>query len=126
VNFQVTSAASIRAESETLARRTVYIELAGCRSPFACRDFRRPAFDGICEGTYAVMREDAERAIDWVIEAHCPICAVALRIHDQRACCPCCGDSYVARSNHLDVMKCPIHGRECAHWAAFWNGRESA
>jgi uncharacterized Zn finger protein (UPF0148 family) len=37
----------------------------------------------------------AERAIASVIEAECPLCKVELRIHDGRACCPCCGDSYL-------------------------------
>jgi hypothetical protein len=74
----------------------------------------------------ATVREEAERAIDWVIEAHCPLCQVALVVHDGRACCPCCGDSYVARSNHLDVMKCPVHGQVCHHRADVWAESESA
>jgi uncharacterized Zn finger protein (UPF0148 family) len=42
------------------------------------------------------IRAGAERAIATVVEAGCPLCKVALQIHDERACCPCCGDSYKA------------------------------
>src|SRR4029077_2555352 len=31
-----------------------------------------------------------------------------------------------SRSNHLDVMKCPIHGVDCQHWPAIWDTRETA
>jgi uncharacterized Zn finger protein (UPF0148 family) len=43
-----------------------------------------------------LMRSQAERAIASVVEAECPLCKVELRVHDGRACCPCCGDSYKA------------------------------
>jgi hypothetical protein len=36
----------------------------------------------------------AEAAVGDVVEGICPLCRVGLKIHDDRACCPCCGDSY--------------------------------
>ena len=56
------------------------------------------------------LNDAAERAIASVVEAECPLCKVELRIHDERACWPCCGDSYVVSSNRLAVMR--------AVWAA--------
>jgi len=40
------------------------------------------------------LRYQAERAIASVVEAGCPLCKVELRIHHERACCSCCGDTY--------------------------------
>jgi hypothetical protein len=62
----------------------------------------------------------AERAIASVVEAECPLCKVELRVHDDRACCPCCGDSYRAGPHRLDIQRCAEHGRDCAHWEAVW------
>jgi hypothetical protein len=70
-----------------------------------------------------MLRSQAERAIASVIEAECPLCEVELRLHDGRACCSCCGDSYVVSSNRLEVMQCPTHGRRCEHWQAVWAAR---
>jgi hypothetical protein len=42
------------------------------------------------------LSSQVERAIASVVEAECPLCKVELRIHGGRACCPCCGDGYVA------------------------------
>jgi hypothetical protein len=67
-----------------------------------------------------VLQTQAERAIASVVEAECPLCKVELRVHDARACCPCCGDSYKAAENRLEVRKCPEHGRDCEHWQAVW------
>jgi hypothetical protein len=72
-------------------------------------------------------REEAEQAIGLVVEGSCPLCKVELQIHDGRACCPCCGDSYTAATDRLDVRQCNEHGRSCEHWDAIWSlrGRES-
>jgi hypothetical protein len=67
----------------------------------------------------------AERTIASVVEAECPLCRVELRIHDGRACCQCCGASFVASDNPLEVRKCPEHGRWCEHWEAVWAVRSS-
>jgi hypothetical protein len=66
------------------------------------------------------LAKQAERAIASVVEAECPLCKVELRIHDGRACCSCCGDSYKAGPGRLDVSRCPQHGRHCGHWEAVW------
>ncbi len=65
----------------------------------------------------------AEQAIASVVEAECPLCKVELRVHDERACCPCCGDSYLAGLSRLEMKRCPDHGRDCEHWAAVWDRR---
>jgi hypothetical protein len=67
-----------------------------------------------------MLRSQAERAIASVIEAECPLCKVQVRVHDDRACCPCCGDSYQAGPSRLEVRRCPKHGRDCQHWHAVW------
>ena len=67
------------------------------------------------------FKTEAERAIAAVIEAECPLCSVELRIHDGRACCPCCGDTYKAQAGRLEVSRCPAHGRSCRHWEAVWH-----
>ena len=64
------------------------------------------------------LSSQAERAIASVVESECPLCKVELRIHDGRACCPCCGDSYVVRSGSLDIKPCSEHARRCEHWRA--------
>jgi hypothetical protein len=66
------------------------------------------------------LRDEAERAIASVVEAECPLCKVELRVHDERACCPCCGDSYKAAENRLDIRQCATHGCNCEHWQAMW------
>jgi hypothetical protein len=66
------------------------------------------------------LADQAEHAIRLVVEAECPLCRVELRAHDGRACCTCCGDSYRASQNHLEVSRCPDHGRRCQHWEAVW------
>lgn len=50
------------------------------------------------------LSDAAERAIALVVEAECPLCKVELRIHEERACCPCCGDISVVSSNRLELM----------------------
>ena len=69
------------------------------------------------------MRTQAEHAIGLVVEAECPLCKVELRVHDDRACCPRCGYSYVAGPNRLEIQKCAAHGRDCEHWEAVWASR---
>ena len=69
------------------------------------------------------LKDEAERAIALVVEAECPLCKVELRIHDERACIPCCGDSYVVTSNRLEVMQCPTHRRRSEQWQAVWAAR---
>jgi uncharacterized Zn finger protein (UPF0148 family) len=49
---------------------------------------------------------EAQEAIGLVVEGACPLCKVGLRIHDGRACCPCCGDSYKAATSRLEVRQC--------------------
>lgn len=66
------------------------------------------------------LSDQAERAIASVVEAECPLCKVELRIHDDRACCPCCGDSYRAGPHRLEIQRCATHGRNCQHWEAVW------
>ena len=66
------------------------------------------------------MRDKTREAIGAVVEGAGPLCKVALVIHDDRAWCSCCGDSYVAASDRLDVMPCPLHVRFCQHWEAIW------
>jgi hypothetical protein len=61
------------------------------------------------------LRSQAERAIASVVEAECPLCKVELRVHDDRACCPCCGDSYRAGPQRLEIERCAEHGRDCEH-----------
>jgi hypothetical protein len=68
------------------------------------------------------LRDQAERAIGSVVEAQCPLCKVEFRVHDGRACCPCCGDSYLAGNDLLEMKPCPEHARICAHWEAAWRG----
>lgn len=57
-----------------------------------------------------------------MIEAECPLCKVELRVHDERACCPFCGESNLVSSRRLEVRQCPEHGNLCDHWEAFWAG----
>ena len=66
------------------------------------------------------LRSQAEHAIGFVAEGTCPLCTVQLGIHDERACCPCCGDCYTAAPNRLEIRQCPEHGRRCEHWEAVW------
>jgi hypothetical protein len=72
------------------------------------------------------LTDQAERARGFVIEGAFPLCNVALRIHDGRACCPCCGDSYVVSTNRLEVKQCPDHTRDCDHWQDVWSRRPRA
>jgi hypothetical protein len=66
------------------------------------------------------LKNEAERAIAVLVEGYCPLCKVELRIHDSRGCCPCCGDSYAAGPNRLEIRQCAEHGRHCEHWEALW------
>lgn len=70
------------------------------------------------------LSSQVERAIASVVEAECPLCKVQLRVHDERACCPCCGDSYIAGPGRLEIRQCPEHGRHCEHWEAMWDARQ--
>jgi hypothetical protein len=67
-----------------------------------------------------VLRREAELAIGAAAEGFCPLCSIELRVHDRRACCPCCGDSYRVGPRRLEVRKCAMHGRDCEHWEAVW------
>lgn len=69
------------------------------------------------------LSRQAQAAVGDVVEGTCPLCKVSLRIHDDRACCPCCGDSYRAGRNRLEVRRCAAHGRTCQHWEAVWASR---
>jgi len=66
------------------------------------------------------LNSQAERAFGFVAEGACPLCKVELPIHDGRACCPCCGDTYKVSNRRLEVRQCPEHGRHCEHWRAAW------
>lgn len=66
------------------------------------------------------MHEEVKQVIGFVIEGACPLCKVGFYLHDDRACCLCCGDSYRVATDRLDVKQCPIHGRNCEHWQAMW------
>lgn len=72
------------------------------------------------------LSAQAERGIASVIEAECPLCHVELRVHDDRACWPCCGDSYVVSADRLEVRQGAKHGRRCEHWEAVWKIRREA
>jgi uncharacterized Zn finger protein (UPF0148 family) len=69
------------------------------------------------------LSRQSEAAIGDVAEGICPLCDVGLVIHDGRACCPCCGDSYRAGPHRLEMRKCDEHGRRCEHWEAVWASR---
>jgi uncharacterized Zn finger protein (UPF0148 family) len=56
---------------------------------------RRASVESVADS----LRNDAKQAIGLVVEGACPLFRVGLRIHDGRACCPCCGDSYKAAEN---------------------------
>src|SRR5213594_3409690 len=73
-----------------------------------------------------LLRNDATHVITAVVEAQCPLCRTELRVHDDRACCPCCGDSYRVAADQRDVKRCPPHGRRCEHWEAIWSARSPA
>jgi len=72
------------------------------------------------------LRDQVEEAIGSVVEAECPLCRVELRVHDDRACCSCCGDSYWVSTDRLDVRPCAEHGRRCEHWEAVWDAWSTA
>ena len=72
------------------------------------------------------LASQTERAVASVVEAECPLCTVELWIHDGRACCPCCDDSYRAGPQRLEIRKCTEHGRNCEYWEAVWTSRRQA
>jgi hypothetical protein len=69
------------------------------------------------------LHAQAEQALGYVSEGTCPLCKVQLRIHDDRACCPCCGDSYKAATDRLEIRRCAEHGRDCEHWDMVWRAK---
>lgn len=71
------------------------------------------------------LTASAEQAIGFVVEGICPLCRSGLRVHDERACCPCCGDSYVAARGQLEIRQCSEHGRFCEHWEGVWAATSS-
>lgn len=71
----------------------------------------------------ASLADQAEHAIGLVVEAKCPLCKVELQVHDERACCPCCGDSYKVSEHRLEGQAIPQHGRHCEHWQTVWARR---
>jgi hypothetical protein len=66
------------------------------------------------------LRNQAERAIASVVESERPLCKVELRVHGEQARSQCCGDSYRAEPNRLEIRRCAEHGRHCEHWEAVW------
>ena len=72
------------------------------------------------------LRGQAEAAVGDVVEGTCPLCKVGLRIHDDRACCQCCGDSYRAGPHRVEMQRCAAHGRDCEHWEAVWASRPTS
>jgi hypothetical protein len=71
------------------------------------------------------LRNEAEQAIGLVVEGECALCRVESRVHDDRARCSCCGDSYVAATDRLDVKQYPEQGRRGEHWDAIWAARRT-
>lgn len=69
------------------------------------------------------MHADAEVALRDAADGVCPLCHVGFVIHHARACCPCCGDTYLAADERLEIRKCATHGRDCEHWQAVWRHR---
>lgn len=61
-------------------------------------------------------------AIADVSEGHCPLCHVALIIHDDRACWPCGGCSYRLEGKRFDMTTCDVHPpKQCEHWQEVWS-----
>src|SRR5712692_6979696 len=82
-----------------------------------CLEFQRVIFGSVSE----LMRGQAEAAMRDVSEGACPLCKVALVVHDGRGCCPCCGDTYTTSDGRLEIKRCDQHGRDCQHWNAVWS-----
>ena len=74
----------------------------------------------------AGLRLQAETAIGQAGEGFCPLCNVPFRVHDGVGCCPCCGDSYRAEPNRIEMRKCSEHGCDCEHWEAVWASRSQS
>lgn len=68
----------------------------------------------------SALRKDAELAMHVASEGYCPLCETGLIVHDGRACCGCCGDSYLIETDRLEIRRCPVHGWHCEHWQAVW------
>jgi len=64
--------------------------------------------------------------VRWANEGFCPLCEMALTVHHRRACCPCCGDSYLVGTGRMDIKRCPVHGKHCTNWQAVWNSRSGS
>jgi hypothetical protein len=65
------------------------------------------------------------RAISYVGEGFCPLCYVALVVHDGRACCQCGGCSYRLEGEKFEMTTCELHPAvRCEHWEAVWRGRK--
>lgn len=62
------------------------------------------------------LSTQAQLAIGVVAEAFCPLCRVRLIVHDGRACCRFCADSYMVSVNPVEVGRCQEHGKHCEHW----------
>lgn len=77
----------------------------------------------VSSGLSESVKVPAERAIASVVEAECPLCKVELRVHDDRACCQCCGDSYRPDPHAWKFGSAPSTGRGCWHREAVWAER---
>jgi hypothetical protein len=72
-------------------------------------------------------RWDAERAISIVVEGQCPLCAVQLIRHGDKACCPCGGCSLRVEGHSLLMTSCADHpAKNCEHWQAVWRARDAS
>jgi hypothetical protein len=61
-----------------------------------------------------------------VSEGFCPLCRVALIVHDGRACCPCGGCSYRLEGERFEMTTCELHPAvRCEHWEAVWARRRA-
>lgn len=72
------------------------------------------------------LADDAQRAMATTGEGYCPLCQVALIIHDDRACCPCGGCSYRVDGDRLEMLSsCDLHpAHNCVHWETVWEARK--
>src|SRR5450759_3635320 len=77
-------------------------------------------FDECVRRASMTLRVDMMAALKDAAEGICPLCHVALVIHDGQGCCPCCGDAYRAGLGRLEMSRCDFHGRDCDHWRAIW------
>jgi hypothetical protein len=62
--------------------------------------------------------------IGLVVDGACPPCRVELRIHDGRACCPCCGDRLDGAWSTVAIAFAGKCGRDCCRESHLDKGLE--